>query len=416
MTYELNIIKLLINKDLYIKYRSFIDYNYYKDNYKELSYILKVLDDLHAATTADFSVDDLETYFSSVYPDASKDIYPDLFKDLRSVQMSEEVGRATLTQIKRRKALLSLSEAAYGESSGHGKPGMLEKALLEYSDLTAEAPLSNEEDSFVTTDLEEILSNVTDTPGIRWPLDCLNKSLGSLRRGDFGFVFARPETGKTTFMAHVAAAALRQIREDVLWFNNEEEGEKVVLRVMQAYFGATLDQIKSNRQHYNRVFNAETAGAFKLIDDASLHKDRVDRILSKTAPGLIIYDQLDKVQGFKADRDDLIYGQKYQWARENAKRYAPSIGVCQAGGNGEGVKWLTMDHVVNAKTSKQAEADFIIGLGKTYDEATKTIRYINISKNKLMGDTDTLPDLRHGHFDVLIKPEIAQYKDIIEYA
>jgi hypothetical protein len=111
----------------------------------------------------------------------------------------------------------------------------------------------------------------------------------------------------------------------------------------------------------------------------------------------------------------LVYGAIYQWARELAKKYAPSIGVCQADGSGEGQKWLTMANVSNAKTSKQAEADFILGVGKTHDEAAEYIRYINISKNKLMGDADSEPALRHGRFEVIIEPEIARYKDVINY-
>ena len=102
-------------------------------------------------------------------------------------------------------------------------------------------------------------------------------------------------------------------------------------------------------------------------------------------------------------------------ARELAKTYAPTIGVCQADGSAEGQKWLSMANVSNAKTSKQAEADWILGLGKTHEETAEYIRYINLSKNKLMGDKDTIHSLRHGRFEVVIQPEIARYKDIVKY-
>jgi hypothetical protein len=74
-----------------------------------------------------------------------------------------------------------------------------------------------------------------------------------------------------------------------------------------------------------------------------------------------------------------------------------------------------MEHVANAKTSKQAEADFILGLGKTHDQNQEYVRFINISKNKLFGDKDSIPDLRHGRFETIIKPEIARYADIIKF-
>ena len=71
-----------------------------------------------------------------------------------------------------------------------------------------------------------------------------------------------------------------------------------------------------------------------------------------------------------------------------------------------------MGHVANAKTSKQAEADWILGIGRSNDEGLSYIRHFNISKNKLTGDKDTRPDMRHGRFDCVIKPEIARYLDV----
>ena len=117
-------------------------------------------------------------------------------------------------------------------------------------------------------------------------------------------------------------------------------------------------------------------------------------------------------RSFDADRKDLAMGMIYQWAREIAKTYAPVIAVCQADGTGEGVKWLTMGHVADAKTAKQAEADWILGIGKSNDEGFEYMRYLNISKNKLSGDDDSDPSLRHGRFEVVTEPQIARYKDI----
>ena len=49
--------------------------------------------------------------------------------------------------------------------------------------------------------------------------------------------------------------------------------------------------------------------------------------------------------------------------------------------------------------------------GKEQDN-TSNMRFLNISKNKLLGDSDTLPDLRHGNAQVMIKPDIARYNEI----
>ena len=95
-----------------------------------------------------------------------------------------------------------------------------------------------------------------------------------------------------------------------------------------------------------------------------------------------------------------------------AKRYCPVIGVSQADGSGENQRWLTMGNVANAKTSVQAEADWILGVGKIHDTGWEKIRFLHLSKNKLAGDPDTDPALRHGRMEVLIDAERARYVDI----
>lgn len=268
----------------------------------------------------------------------------------------------------------------------------------------------------VNTIFLELMSNADTSQGLRWRLDCLNKSLGSLRQGDFGFIFARPETGKTSFLASETSSMLRGCERPIIWLNNEEQGYKVMCRVLQAYFGITQDVLLSNLKHHYNRFNEETNNRFKLYDAATISRYEVEKLVEKHKPVLVVYDQITKIKGFKADRNDLMLGDICQWARELAKGSHAAIGVSQADGTAEGVRYLTMEHVANAKTAMQAEADFILGIGKINDPNQEYIRFINISKNKLFGDKDSIPDLRHGRFEVMIEPQIARYKDIIKFS
>lgn len=236
--------------------------------------------------------------------------------------------------------------------------------------------------------------------------------LGSLRKGDFGFILARPETGKTSFLASEVSYMAEQAQGNILWFNNEEQGEKVQLRVYQASLGLKLINLFNNEETNQEEFLKRTKNQIKIKDDSNISKDLIEKYCYIYKPCLIIFDQIDKIKGFDDDREDLKLGKIYQWARELAKQYCPVIGICQASGAGEGVKWLTMKHVANAHTSKQAEADWILGIGKIDDPGYENIRYLHLSKNKLMGDEDTDPNQRHGRREVLIEPEIARYKDI----
>lgn len=283
--------------------------------------------------------------------------------------------------------------------------------LDKISKMEIDKPLE-EEITFVTDDLEKLYESQVTTKGLRWRLDCLNKSLGSLRQGDFGFLFARPETGKTTFLASEVTHMATQAEGNILWFNNEEQGSKVMMRCIQASLGLSLPElyrdIKGNKEKFINI----TQHKIKIFDQASISYKDVNKICEQIKPSLIIFDQIDKIKGFEQDRNDLMLGAIYQWARELAKDYAPVIAVCQADGTGEGVKWLNMGNVANAKTSKQAEADWILGIGKTNDEGLEYMRHFCISKNKLVGDSDSVPDMRHGKFDCVIKPDIARYVDV----
>jgi KaiC/GvpD/RAD55 family RecA-like ATPase len=267
----------------------------------------------------------------------------------------------------------------------------------------------------VSSNLEELLNDVYSEQGFRWRLNCLNKSLGSLRKGDFGFIFARPETGKTTFLISEISNFLEQGCPKIVLFNNEEEGRKVFLRLYQGFFGVGLDKLLSNTKLYSDEFNKRTGGQFTLIDSAGTGRREIERVVQRLEPEIVVYDQIDKIKGFANDREDLRLGSIYQWTRELAKGNHAAIGVFQADGTAEGIRYLTMDHVSNAKTAKQAEADWILGIGKTHREEDEFVRFLNISKNKLFGDKDSNPTLKHGKFEVGIQPAIARYKDIVNY-
>jgi len=350
-----------------------------------------------------------------MYPEADRNIYGPMLQALHASEITDEVASATFTLIKRRKALSELSERAFKVSQGVEQYEDLrefiqDNLLEETNETTSTFDLPR-----ITTDLEELLEQSYSEQGLRWRLDCLNKSLGSLRDGDFGFIFARPETGKTTFLASETTSMLGGCTRPIVWLNNEEQGSKVMLRVIQSYFGLRLEQLLANPKRYNELFNQQTKDRFHLFDAATISRRDVEAIIKELSPGLVVYDQLDKIKGFSNDREDLRLGSIYQWARELAKGSHAGIGVCQADGTAEGVRYLTMEHVANAKTAKQAEADWILGIGKSHQDGTENIRYLNISKNKLTGDKDSIPDMRHGRFEVFIRPEVGRYEDIVKY-
>lgn len=379
---------------------------------EELKLLYRTLNSFHETNEAkqDLHILDLASLFFANNP-KDKEYYEGVFSTLETYTPNVKAVETLISGIKRSKILRELSIKSYEVAEGKSQYDSLQKLL----DSLQQSPkdVDDKQETFVTDNLQDLLNDTYKQPGFRWRLKCLNESLGSLRKGDFGFIFARPETGKTTFLASEITEFIQHCGTGpIIWFNNEEQGSKVMLRVYQAYFGITLEELYSNIPKYQSLFTEQTKGRFKLLDLASIDRKTVEKVCKKHNPSLIIFDQIDKIKGFDADRKDLVLGAIYQWARELAKTYGPVIGVCQADGTGENVRYLTMGHVADAKTAKQAEADWILGIGCIHDTGWESVRFLNISKNKLMGDADSNPKKRHGHMEVLIKPDIARYQDL----
>lgn len=403
--FELNIIKSLLNRDNYLKYR-----NYLKEESltKELRPLLTTLDRVYEKTNTSVSLDDFYNhFFSDVYHNT--DYYKQVF-DTLSKKPELDSTEELLESFHRQSLLEEISVTAFEVKEGKASP---EKLASLYEKLSKPKATFNLPILDITP--ENLLEGGSSIPGLRWRLKSLNRMLGSLRKGDFGFFFARPETGKTAMLASEISYMLPQLKPEdgpIIWFNNEEGGKKVVRRVVQAYHGIDGKQLDKDIGRYTESFLKSHNNRFIFVDNAVLDKWEVEKYLAYYKPSLILFDQLDKVYGFKADREDLRMGAIYQWARELAKSYCPTLGVCQADGTAQDTEYLSMAQVSNSKTSKSAEADFIVGIGYKDLPGYEQIRYLSVCKNKLVGDEDTEPALRHGKLPVLIKPEIMRYEDI----
>jgi replicative DNA helicase len=389
LLHELSIIKHLLDYSVWESYKDRLKLS---DLTKDIQPVYSVLDNFHRQNEnkTSLSTSDLANLlFASSAKD--KEYYAGVLEQLNTLEVSEDTTLKLIQSILAHKKLKEISLAAYDVTEGKLEPEKMKQLL------------------------EELANDTVKKPGLRWRLSALNQMLGSLRKGDFGFIFARPETGKTTFLASETTFMSEQLGDDdgpVIWFNNEEQGNKVKLRCYQAALGLNMTQLFSNLAGNRDAYMAKTNGKHKIFDSGIIHKSTVEQVCKQFKPSLVIFDQIDKITGFNNDREDLRLGQIYQWGRELAKEHCPVIAVCQADGTGEGQKWLTMANVANAKTSKQAEADWIVGIGKIADAGYENLRFLHASKNKLMGDEDTLPDMRHGRKEVLINANIARYEDI----
>jgi len=411
---EQQIIKLFCeDKELFTKYYKYVNINYIKTNYNNIYKLFNSINNYYNKyiTINNININDIDIFYNTEY----------MLKEQERKELKLLLETVYQQDITNKDALIGLLDehrhrAIAGEVAlvsldvESGKKPVQD--LLDLLDKFEQKELELDVSTPVEMDLEKLYNSQVATPGLRWRINWLNQALGSLRKGDFGFIFARPETGKTTFLASEVTHMVAQTEGEVLWFNNEEQGNKVAIRCYQAALGIEQSFLFDDRDRRQRQYVAATGNRIKILDfEDSNSKTKIENILKNSNPALIIFDQIDKIKGFKGDRNDLELKAIYQWAREVAKTYAPVIAVSQASGEAEGKVFLTMDMVDGSKTAKQGEADWIMGIGKEQDNTSRT-RYFNIVKNKLIGDADTMPDLRHGSTQVLIKPEIARYEGI----
>jgi replicative DNA helicase len=411
---EKKIIKLFCeDKELFTKYYKYVNISFIKTNYNNLFKLFNTINNYYIKyNTNNITKENLIIIYNSNYllRDSERVELDNLVEDIFNQDVSNKELIIELLEEHRRRSLAGeVARTALDVEDGKAAVSDLLDLFskFEHQEIEVDQAIP------VTMSLKDLYDTQVSTPGLRWRLKFLNQSLGSLRKGDFGFLFARPETGKTTFLASEITHMATQTDGDVLWFCNEEQGNKVGIRTFQAALGLQTDSLWTDLERNQRVYDTKIGNRIKIyhFEDSS-RASRIEQILKETNPALIVFDQLDKVKGFKAERKDLELAAGYQWAREIAKQYAPVIGVSQASGEAEGKLWLSMDMIDGSKTGKAAEADWIIGIGKDSDNTSRS-RYLAICKNKLIGDTDTLPDLRHGSAQVLIRPEVARYEDIV---
>jgi replicative DNA helicase len=249
----------------------------------------------------------------------------------------------------------------------------------------------------VTDDIHELLASASDAS--RWPfnIETLSRNVLGIGPSEFAVVFARPETGKSSFGVSLAAAPGGWCQQGarVLMMGNEETMKRTRLRAIQAWNGWSPKEVASRPD--------EAAARFSAIKDRFIMKDiqewdftKVDRYITRFKPDIVIIDQLDKVNidgTYNSSHEKLR--EVYRRAREMAKRHECAlVAVSQASADADGRTRLDFSMMENSKTGKAAEADLIIGIGKhgqTDDGEPDTMRFLNISKNKLSGYHGVVP-------------------------
>ena len=220
----------------------------------------------------------------------------------------------------------------------------------------------------------------------KFELQSLADRISGAGRGNLGIIFARPETGKTTFCTYLVSEYIRQGFK-VAYFANEEPGRLVKGRVFSAYLRRSIDEMKKNLEDSMSVYKNEIEPNLKLLEGRGITLLEIEKFIDIHKPDVVMVDQLDKVviNGNFARTDEKLRA-LYEGARTIAKKQQVLFwSVSQASYDAQGRQEVDFSMLENSRTGKAAEADIIIGIGKNFGEEEDYVRHLCISKNKLNG-------------------------------
>lgn len=410
---EISLVLFLLDKSLmdkYYKYLSKLSLETETKNFlKTVQDYFKEFPDKETLT-----VEELLIYFAVKHPLLKKRTsYQGYLEKLGSVSIDSKVLEENLNHFLEKYFASDIVFKLTGVLDGDDFDVLdeVQDALLTYNDVKIKMS-KDESSTFVSSSLDELLSQEVTVPGLKWRLACLNNDIGELRGGSLGHVFARVDTGKTSFIASEVSNFASQLEDGqvILWCNNEEKGTRVKLRVYQAVLNCSKSQLLAYPKDAESEYERLGGNRIKIYDEALIYIEDIEQLLKEYDVRLLVVDQGDKIH-FAGEKDLSTVDRLkrlYNKFRELAKQYdCDIITVGQAASTAEGLKFLDTTHMDNSKVGKPGELDYAIGIGKTHDVAdtgVSDIRYISVCKNKMN-------DGVHGKHEVLFNSQCAIYSD-----
>lgn len=355
--------------------------------------------------------------FKGWHPDMDEEVFNTYVGVLRNAQ--EEVDEATksgiLTELYEADAAMKVANVCSEYNAGDLAVPIADKigSIMDEYKININAKSSKWDD----TDIDELLKEDLNNEGIKWRMNTLNECMRPLRGGDFGIIAARPDKGKTTFLASEVTFMASQLPPDknIIWLNNEGKSSPIIKRLWQSALGVTISElVKLNQEGKLKDMYRDVVGRLDRIRVFNIHgrnTSQVETIIEQSNPGIILYDMIDNINGFgSAARTDLQLEQMYQWARERSVKYdAIGLATSQISNDGCGQQFPTLGMLKDSKTGKQGACDFQLMIGASDAPDLAYSRYLGLPKNKLR--RDGAPGDPRG--EVQFKPSLARYEDII---
>lgn len=215
----------------------------------------------------------------------------------------------------------------------------------------------------------------------------LNKIVSGLLPGDHILVFAAPETGKSatgiTLACGFAYSGLK-----VLYCGNEDPAMRMVGRIKSCLSGMTAAEMAENPKKADVIAAKRGYGniIFKSLSPGST--DDIKRLCKHFKPDVCIVDQVLNLHlsGSKDPGNTERLEKVCQMLRTLYKETGIlGISISQADDKARGKLMLGIENVYYSNIGVQGQVDVMIGVGMDKNFEAKSMRWLNVVKNKASG-------------------------------
>ena len=253
-------------------------------------------------------------------------------------------------------------------------------------------------DDYINTPIHELLSEIDNDSGIKFRrLALLRENIAGLHGGASLAIAARPDKGKTSFIASVITDFAPQLPpifgegRPILWLNNEGSGKRIIPRVYQAALGCDLNELirLSNAGELVPAYTKAVGGTPDIIRVKDMHGAslaNIEQVIESMRPAVVVFDMLAnfRLAGAQngANKADGVE-QLWQEVREMAVRHdfisLSTVQISQEGGN---QLYPPYSALKDSKTGIQGATDIILMMGSLDNPDAQAIRGLSTPKNK----------------------------------
>ena len=373
--------------------------------------IYRTIATAHERVERDLRLSDLVQTYVSQHPTATQSNRQQFEMQLGEIQgvepIADDLVPSVLADIKRTHTGRQVSLLALRLAEGD------QNVIAEIQE--AAARLDNIRPSNIqeptTLSLKEIIEEQRAQGALNFNITGLDREIPQgMHKGQFGCMFAVPNAGKTALVLTLAVGPGGYCDQGfkVLIVGNEEVTKFTVARAYSCAYGLTKEQLEADLDNVTEQFQADYGDRLFIHEATDWDFNTIEEHIAYHEADAVFIDQLDKVQfsgNYGGTHEKL--GAIYQRAREVAKKHnCLLIGVGQANNEAQSKTLVTYEMMAGSRTSKAAEADFILGVGKKQlqiNQPEDYTRYLTVSKNKLNG--------WHGTVVCTLNAEWSRYDD-----